>query len=203
MYSWVHPVWALSRQTCTPDADPCLSCRGSQWSPGRGCWRDQVEEEGRRTGDNKTRPHLVSYQWSVSCMGAGGFLKSSSPPLQRETDRKYCVDFPVDFNDEWELGKWEFLTFYIKQFQKLRREQNVAYTWRKVELVWSEYVWHLLKYKHDARVKVQFNVCLEKRTTCFSPLTIRYLLECFIMFKQQITCHLSCAPDQLSDQSPK
>lgn len=87
MYSWVHPVWVQSWQTCTPGAVPCLSWRGSRWE---GCWIDRVEQEGRRRGGSKTRPHLESYRWRLSYTGAGGFLESSSPPLRRDTEREEC-----------------------------------------------------------------------------------------------------------------
>lgn len=116
MYSWAHPVWALSRQTCTPDAVPCLSCRGSQWDPGQGCWRGRVEEEGRRRGDSKTRPRSVSYRRRVSCTGAGGFPTGSSPPLQRDTEKRFFFQSDANYN-KWELQKFKF--------KKLRREHNV------------------------------------------------------------------------------
>lgn len=116
MYSWVHPVWALSWQTCTPDAVPCLSCRGSRWDPGQCCWTDQVEE-GKRRGDSKTRPHLASYQWRVSCRRGGGFLKGSAPPLQ--TDReKILYWFHMGHSGRCE----KIAALLLKQ---LRREQNV------------------------------------------------------------------------------
>lgn len=120
MYSWVHLVWALSRQTCTPDAAPCLSCRRSRGNPGEGCRRDQAEE-GRRRGGNKTRPRSVSYQGSVSCTGVGGFLKSSSP-LQRETQKILPW-----FLRTSELEKSSH--FNIKQVKKLRKQQNVQFIW--------------------------------------------------------------------------
>lgn len=47
-----------------------------------------MEEEGRRRGDSKTRPRSVSYRRKVSCTGAGGFPTGSSPPLQRDTEKR-------------------------------------------------------------------------------------------------------------------
>lgn len=117
MYSWVHPVWALSQRTYRPDAVPRLSCRGSQWEPGQGCWTEPAEEEGRRRGGSKTRPHWVSCKGRVSCRSAGGFLESSSPPLQTQTQRKYCVDllflsFLKLMNSEtWKSSSCDFLHY--------------------------------------------------------------------------------------------
>lgn len=48
-----------------------------------------MEEEGRRRGDSKTRPRSVSYRRRVSCTGAGGFPTGSSPPLQRDTEKRF------------------------------------------------------------------------------------------------------------------
>lgn len=48
-----------------------------------------MEEEGRRRGDSKTRPRSVSYRRKVSCTGAGGFPTGSSPPLQRDTEKRF------------------------------------------------------------------------------------------------------------------
>ena len=87
MHSWVHPFCARTRRTCMPDVAPCLSCRGSQWDSGKGCWLSQVVEGGMRRGDSMVHPGLESHQWSVSCMDAGGFLMSSFLPLQRNRQK--------------------------------------------------------------------------------------------------------------------
>lgn len=105
MYSWVHPVWVQRQRTCRPGAVPSLSCRGSQWDPRQGCW---LEDEGRRRGDSKTRPHSENCKWRVSCRSGGGFLESSSPLLQRDREKILCwFSFSFDVNDKWELKKFQ------------------------------------------------------------------------------------------------
>ena len=89
---WVPPVWARSRQTCTPGAALLrLGCRQSLSEPGMGYWRDrevegEEEEEGRRRDDSRNHTRLASYQGRVSCKDGGDFLKSRSP--LKETQRK-------------------------------------------------------------------------------------------------------------------